>query len=195
MAKVYPRADLVNRGIGYRVERHRNDTVLAIFFFVALLCFGAKTFLAGHVIRSSTNPPVRLDTDRTSLLPTGRSSDESPSLFPSADSAEDARHDAATDESNLPATNLLSRIRFMANNKLFTLADVDKEARVWLAKDGIPPPQSLGPTFEVEDGQIFIRVRYLQGVGKKYWFVNYDRKLEVNGWGWQILKERRQGEL
>jgi len=81
-------------------------------------------------------------------------------------------------------------VRFTVTENLFTLADVDREARALLKREKIPVPAALSPEFEVRDRQVFVTVKYLQGVGKPYWYVRFDRNLRADEWSRRTLAEK-----
>lgn len=81
----------------------------------------------------------------------------------------------------------LGRIRFVAGGELRTFADLDLLAREILQTNGYSPPSTVVPSFEVTDEQIFVNVKYVQGVGQRFWYVKFTRNGEMDRWGTAIF--------
>lgn len=111
------------------------------------------------------------------------------SEFQSRDSGEQRLQDGGTGQIDPSMIALLKRISFMAGNRYVTLADAEQRARTLLQKEKPSPPEDLKPTFEIEDKQIFLTIKFAQEPGKRYWFVSFDREFQVDALGSDILKE------
>ena len=84
----------------------------------------------------------------------------------------------------------LARVRFSVEKKLFTLEDVEREARALLRKEGTSVPPDVPPEFELRDTQAFVTVKFLQGVGNAFWYVRFNRKFQVEEWGQRTQTEK-----
>ncbi len=91
----------------------------------------------------------------------------------------------------VPANNsnsqMLARIRFTAEDKLVNFAELDNHARTWLKREKVNPPEDIMPVFEVADEEAFVTVKYLQGVGERFWFITFNRNYDVVYFGTRLL--------
>jgi len=88
---------------------------------------------------------------------------------------------------SLPEDEELRLVAFMVGKKYFDFNTVDRQARVWLTKDGHAPPPDLPAMFEVSDEKVFVTVKYGAEVGKRFWYVKFNKDMEVEEWGTRIM--------
>ena len=107
-----------------------------------------------------------------------------------ADSTEDADPIIESQiRSSISEDEELRCVRFMVGRKYFDFNAVDRQARLWLTKDGHAPPTNLVAEFEVADEKVFVAVKYGAEVGKRFWYVKFNKDMAVGEWGTRIRQE------
>lgn len=152
------------------------SAVLSLVFF-----FG----FAARINGNGTRPPVR-EPRREALLPDNKTQNgfEFHSIV-----GQQSNDENSDDRVESRVINPLKHISFMVGKRYLTLADAEEEARELLRKEKLSPPANLTPSFEVEDKPVFLTVKFLQGIGKRYWVVSFNREFQVDSIESHILKE------
>jgi hypothetical protein len=195
-----PRTTLQNAGI--RVQSGLTGlTVCLVVAFGMCLAVGTNS-------PSATSPAPKASTDPEVLLKraeqaaeraeaaakraeaAARRAEEVENRAKEGNSVQDA--DALMDaqvRASIPEDEELRLVAFMVGKKYFDFNIVDRQARVWLTKDGHAPPTNLPAEFDVSDEKVFVAVKYGTEVGKRFWYVKFNKDMEVEEWGTRIRQE------
>lgn len=141
----------------------------AIIALAAAVWFRAEFELGSDSIGTSASGPAREVASSQPLLRV----QETPVDRPSAISVV---------ETNLQ-NEILTRIRIQVGEDLVTFADLAEKSLAWWKKEGTTIPEGAKSTFEVQDEGAFVTVKYIQEVGKRFWYVSFDRTCKVEEWG------------
>jgi hypothetical protein len=82
-----------------------------------------------------------------------------------------------------------ARVKVKVEGQWVTFKELAQLARITLNQKDLPPPAEIKPLFDLMPGEkIFLRVNFSQGIGKRCWYVEYDKDGKVLETGSVITK-------